>query len=60
MGSFFRPSVISQFVDYAAQQCEHRGVRTPFVAERLVRPMLVRRLHVDLMRIFTACCSAGR
>lgn len=27
---------------------------------RLVRPMLVRRLHVDLMRIFTACCPTGR
>jgi hypothetical protein len=27
---------------------------------RLVRPMLVRRLHVDLMRIVTARCPACR
>jgi hypothetical protein len=25
-----------------------------------IQPMLVRRLHVDLMRIFSACCRAGR
>jgi hypothetical protein len=29
-------------------------------ADRLVRPMLVRRLHVDLMRIFTAACCPDR
>ena len=36
-------------------------MRTPAdAAGRLVRPMLVRRLHVDLMRIVTACCPPGR
>jgi hypothetical protein len=31
-----------------------------FAADRLTRPPLVRRLHVDLMRIFTAACRPGR
>jgi hypothetical protein len=35
-------------------------VGTRFQADRLARPMLVRRLHVDLMRLLTACCSTGR
>jgi hypothetical protein len=35
------------------------GRRGDLPADRLVRPMLVRRLHVDLMRTVTACCPTG-
>jgi hypothetical protein len=35
-------------------------MRTCLRSDRLVRPVLVRRLHVDLMRIFaTACHPTG-
>jgi hypothetical protein len=53
-------AAISQFVDYAAQECKHREVDTFSEADRLTRPPLVRRLYVDLMRIFSAACPAGR
>jgi hypothetical protein len=53
-------AAISQFVDYAAQECKHRRVDTFSEADRLTRPPLVRRLYVDLMRIFSAACPAGR
>jgi hypothetical protein len=29
-------------------------------ANQAAQPVLVRRLHVDLMRIPSACCRAGR
>jgi hypothetical protein len=35
-------------------------VYTDVANDRAAQPMLVRRLHVDLMRIFSACCQAGR
>jgi hypothetical protein len=31
-------------------------VQANSVTDRVIRPLLVRRLHVDLMRIFAAAC----
>lgn len=43
--------------EHSAPDPLHRGMLT---ADRLVGPMLVRRLHVDLMRTVTANCPTGR
>ncbi len=58
-------SVAEVIVDrYLAAAAAEKGAPDPLrrgdlPAARLVRPMLVRRLHVDLMRTFTARCPTG-
>ncbi len=59
-------SVAEVIVDrYLAAVAAEEGAPDPLrrgdlPADQLVGPMLVRRLHVDLMRTVTACCPTGR
>ncbi|MGI8815714.1 MAG: putative leader peptide [Pseudonocardia sp.] len=46
-------------VDYIAQKCHDRVVHIEATPARAIRPMLVRRLHIDLMRLSSACCRTG-